>query len=289
VADEAVDRAAQAAGASVRVHVTALRSGIDRAANLDAALAAVERAAADGAGLVVLPEYASRFDPRGIGAEAAEPLEGPFVTSLAAASAASGVVVVAGTLLPGTRPERAVNAVVAITPVGLAGVYRKVHLYDAFGHRESDRLEAGDPATAPLVVPVGGLMVGVLTCYDLRFPESARRCVDAGATVLAVPAAWATGEHKADHWRTLLRARAIEDVVYVLGSAQQGRGVTGSSMVVDPLGVVLDEVEPPAERVGPDAGALGRAAVAEIDPAAVASARERNPSLANRRYRVVPG
>ncbi|MBX9247058.1 hydrolase [Actinotalea ferrariae] len=266
----------------MRVHAVALRSGLDREANAAAARTAVLRAADDGAALVVLPEYAAAFDPRGVSPDQAEPLDGTFVTALAEVAERTGAVVVAGTVLPGARPERAVNAVVAVGPAGVLGTYRKVHLYDAFGHRESERLEAGDPAAPPLVVPVGDLRVGVMTCYDLRFPEAARRLVDAGATVLAVPAAWAAGEHKADHWATLLRARAIESTAYVLGATQQGRGVVGGPAVVDPQGVVLDG--------RPDAGADGpERAVADVDAATVEAVRERNPSLVNRRYRVLPG
>ena len=268
---------------SVRVHVTGMRSRLDAEENRAAAVEAVSLAALDGARLVVLPEYASVFDPRGTAAEHAEPLDGPFVTALAAAAAASDVVVVAGTLLPGERVGRASNAVVVLTPAGLVGVYRKVHLYDAFGHRESDRLEAGPVDAPPVVVEVDGLHVGVMTCYDLRFPESARRLVDAGATVLAVPAAWAAGAHKADHWRTLLRARAIENVAYVLGSAQQGRGVTGRSIVVDPVGQVLAE-SALEDLTGPPPSMT---VVADLNPGLVAEMRERNPSLSNRRYAVV--
>src|SRR5665648_605623 len=232
----------------MRVHAVGLRSGLDAAANTALAVNAVLAAADDAADLVVLPEYAARFDPRGVGPEHAKPLDRGFVPALQDVARNRGVAVIAGTTAPGTTAPgtslpgtpRAVNAVVAIDAAGtLVGAYRKVHLYDAFGHRESDRLEPGPVDAAPLLLLVGGFVVGVLTCYDLRFPESARRLVDAGADVLAVPAAWAAGEHKADHWRTLLRARAIENTAYVLGAAQQGPGVTGESMVVDPDGVVL--------------------------------------------------
>src|SRR5690606_22109970 len=114
----------------------------------------------------------------------AESLDGPFVRTLRQAAVGGAVTVLAGTVVPGADVERAVNVVVAIGPDGsLLGRYDKVHLYDAFGQRESDRVEPGDPAAPPLVVPVGGLRVGVMTCYDLRFPESARRLVDAGADV----------------------------------------------------------------------------------------------------------
>jgi predicted amidohydrolase len=272
----------------MRVYAVGLRSGLDAAANTALAVHAVTVAADDAADLVVLPEYAARFDPRGVGPEHAEPLDRGFVPALQDVARTRGVAVIAGTTLPGT--SRAVNAVVAIDAAGtLVGVYRKVHLYDAFGHRESDRLEPGPADAAPLLLPVGGFVVGVLTCYDLRFPESARRLVDAGADVLAVPAAWAAGEHKADHWRTLLRARAIENTAYVLGAAQQGPGVTGESMVVDPDGVVLASAPGSADSGTPGAEqGAGLVAAADLLRAVLVAARERNPSLANRRYAVVP-
>src|SRR5690606_12511201 len=110
------------------------------------------------------------------------PICGPFVTTLRRLAREHRVAAIAGTLVPGSAPGRAVNVVVAADAHGeIVGTYRKVHLYDAFGHRESDLLDAGDPAAPPLVLRVGDLTCGVMTCYDLRFPESARRLVDAGA------------------------------------------------------------------------------------------------------------
>lgn len=156
-------------------------------------------------------------------------------------------------------------------------MYRKVHLYDAFGHRESDRLEAGHADAEPLVLDVAGLRFGVMTCYDLRFPESARRLVDAGADVLVVPAAWAAGPMKADHWRTLARARAIENTAVVLAVGQAGRGVTGRSVLVGPDGVV-----------GLECGETPEVRTIDLDQQSLAHVRETNPSLANRRYDVVP-
>jgi predicted amidohydrolase len=276
----------------MRVHVAALRTGLDARANTEKALDAIAAAGDEGAHLVVLPEYAGRFDPRGVGPEHAEPLDVGFVPALQAAARSEGIAVVAGTTVP--AGSRAANAVVSIDAAGrLVGVYRKVHLYDAFGHRESARLDAGPADAPPALLDIDGLRIGVLTCYDLRFPESARRLVDSGATVLAVPAAWASGEHKADHWLTLLRARAIENTAYVLGAAQQGPGVTGASVVVDPDGVVLARAGGPVVGQTPGEGPPGTAttasaAVAELSAAVVAAVRDRNPSLANRRYAVVP-
>ncbi|ACZ31645.1 Nitrilase/cyanide hydratase and apolipoprotein N- acyltransferase [Xylanimonas cellulosilytica DSM 15894] len=279
--DGAADDDTSPAGAPeslVRVAIAQIEVGADHAANRDAVTAVVRDAAARGADLVVLPEYASGFEPRGVGPEHAEPLDGPFVSLLRALAREHGLAIVAGTTLPGEAPGRASNAIVAVGAQGeLAGAYRKVHLYDAFGTRESDRLEPGPADAAPLTFAVGGLTVGVLTCYDLRFPEAARRVVDAGAQAILYPAAWVAGPLKADHWRTLLRARAIENTVAVVGVGMAGRTVTGRSLVVDADGVVVLELDETPQL-----------AVATLDPTATARTRAANPSLANRRYEVVP-
>ncbi len=263
---------------AVRVTVGQLRVSDDHDANREVVRRAVDTAARAHADLLVLPEYASGFDPEGTGPRHAEPLDGPFVTLLREEAVRTGTAVVAGTTLPGSTAERAVNAVVAVGADGaLAGVYRKVHLYDAFGHRESDRLEAGPADAEPLAFDVAGLRVGVLTCYDLRFPESARRLVDAGAQVRLVPAAWAAGPLKAMHWRTLATARAIENTSVVVAVGQAGPGVTGRSLVVGPDGTVgLELGEDPEIRT------------VDLDPVGLAEVRTRNPSLAHRRYRVLP-
>lgn len=268
---------------AVRVTVAQLQVGTDRAANLLAARDALRTAARVRADVAVLPEYASAYDPRGSGAAQAEPLDGPFVTMLREEARRGGLTVLAGTTLPADAPgpdgrARAVNAVVAVTATGdVAGVYRKVHLYDAFGHRESERLAPGPADAAPLVLDVAGLRLGVMTCYDLRFPESARRLVDAGADVLVVPAAWVDGELKAMHWRTLALARAIENTAVVVAVGQAGRGLVGRSLVVGPDGVVGLELD-----------ATPQVRTVDLDAGELAGVRERNPSLVNRRYAVVP-
>jgi predicted amidohydrolase len=116
-----------------------------------------------------------------------------------------------------------------------------------------------------------------MTCYDLRFPELARALCDAGATAIAVPAAWVAGPLKEDQWLTLVRARAIESTSYVVAAGQPGPGYCGRSVVVDPLGVVLAGV-PDGEGV----------AVADLDPAHVTEVRRRVPSLQHRRWDVTP-
>ena len=223
--------------------------------------------------LIVLPE-AAMYDfgqPSDDLASAAEKLDGPFVGLLHQQARLNNTTIVAGMFEhhPDGHPF---NTLVVVDPDGLQATYRKVHLYDSFGYRESDRLAAG--AIAPTVVRIADLQVGLMTCYDLRFPEMARLVVDAGADTLVVPAAWVAGDHKLHHWRTLVSSRAIENTVNVLATAQSGPRYTGHSMAVDPMGTVLVE-----------AGEHDETLVADLTFDSVTTARDVNPSLANRRIR----
>jgi predicted amidohydrolase len=277
VADIAEPSAGAATGV-VRVTVGQVAVSDDHGANRQTVLDAFKVADRVGSNLLVLPEYASAYDPHGVGPEHAEPLDGPFVTLLRARARKHGIAAIAGVTLPGSDGVRAVNALVVVDGSGeLSGVYRKVHLYDAFGYQESERLEPGPADADPVTLRLGGLTFGVLTCYDLRFPESARRLVDAGADVLVYPAAWVAGPLKADHWRTLLQARAIENTAVVIGVGMTGKGVIGRTLLAGPDGVIgLEMGEEQAYRT------------VDLDPAPLAAVRETNPSLANRRYTVVP-
>ncbi|WP_447924761.1 carbon-nitrogen hydrolase family protein [Georgenia muralis] len=263
----------------MRIAVAQLEATRDPQDNLAAVAPLVAGAAADGAELVVLPEYVMSYEPRPTAevlAAVAEPLDGPFVTGLARLAERHGTAVVAGVVEAGRLGELPANTLVCLGADGrLLGAYRKAHLYDAFGDRESERLRRVAPEA--VVVPLGGLHLGLMTCYDLRFPEMARFLLDAGADVLVVPAAWVAGPGKADHWDTLLRARAIESTAYVLGAGLVGPRCTGRSVVVGPAGEVV-------ARLGTQAGF----AVADVEADEVARVRADNPSLANRRFEVRP-
>ena len=176
----------------------------------------VAEAAAGGARLAVLPEATSvRFGRDALAA--AEPLDGPFVTGLAEAAREHGVAVLAGVFEP-AGDGRVYNTTVAIDEQGrIAGTYRKIHLFDSFGARESQFVAPGD---TPVVVELAGLRIGLITCYDLRFPELPRALSRAGAELLVVPSAWVAGPRKVHHWRTLVTARAIENVAYVAAVCQ---------------------------------------------------------------------
>ncbi|MGB9377788.1 MAG: carbon-nitrogen hydrolase family protein [Mycobacteriales bacterium] len=251
----------------------------DKAANRERIGVVVGQAVGAGAGLVVLPE--ASMHPFGRPDEplaaAAELLDGPFVDSLVAAARGTSTVVLAGMFESVPGDTHVYNTVVAVDEHGLRGSYRKLHLFDALGWRESDRLRPGDPAAPLLTVAVDDLTVGVLTCYDLRFPEIGRALIDAGATVLAVPAAWVSGPLKEDHWVTLARARAIENTCYLAGADQGPPDYAGRSLVIDPMGVVIAQC-----------GESDSVAFADVSAERVAAVRTKLPSLLHRRFEIIP-
>lgn len=256
----------------MRLTLSQLRGGPDKEANLGRMLTMVESAARADAELVVFPECSmAALPPDRDLAPLAEPLDGPFTSALAAAARTHRVAVVAGLWESVPDDVRVHNTVVALGPDGaLLGAYRKVHLYDSFGHRESDRVRPGQGET--LVLSLGATVLGVQTCYDVRFPELSRHLVARGAGVLLLPAAWVAGPLKEAHWDVLVRARAIENTVYVAAAGLVGAGYTGGTMLVDPMGVPVAA-----------AGEAEAVVHAVVDPERLRAARERNPSLANAR------
>lgn len=250
----------------------------DAAANLEAIRELASAAAQRGARVVVFPEYSSYFvDPFDASlAENAQTVDGPFVAGLVELAAELGVHLVAGLLERADDERRVRNTVVAVDGSGLLASYRKLHLYDAFGQRESDWVEPG-AIEPPRTFEVAGLRFGLMTCYDLRFPEVGRTLVDAGADVFVVPAEWVRGPLKEHHWRTLLHARAIENTVFVAAADHPPPLGVGCSMIVDPQGVELAAV-----------GTATDVAVAHLDPAAVSRVRRVNPALRLRRFGVTP-
>ncbi len=250
----------------VHVAVVQQTSGLEPGANRDL----IAELTPEHADLVVFPEaFARDFGKAGSDLSAyAESLDGPFVTEVERVAKERDTTIVAGLFETSGDPDRPYNTLV-MRGAGQAD-YRKIHLYDSFGYRESDRLSAGE--IEPVLTEVGGLTVGLMTCYDLRFPELGRLLVERGADVLVVPAAWMAGDRKVDHWRTLVLARAIENTAYVVAAAQPTPRYTGHSMVVDPRGDVLAE-----------AGDGDEVITAVLERDVLEEARRTNPSLANRR------
>ncbi|MGN6815919.1 MAG: carbon-nitrogen hydrolase family protein [Solirubrobacterales bacterium] len=262
----------------MRVAAVQLNSSGDKARNLDAAERLVRAAAADGAELVALPE---KWNLLAEGAElvaGAEPLDGPSLSGARGWARDLGIHLLAGSISErGSEGEKALNTSVLIGPDGEdLAVYRKIHMFDVDAggvrYRESAHEQAGSEVVA---APVGDLVAGLTVCYDLRFPELFRILALRGAQLIVVPSAFtlATGR---DHWEVLLRARAIENQLFVLAPNQVGEAPPhyssfGRSMIVDPWGVVL--------ATAPDEECF---VAAELDLAVLYRVRESLPSLANR-------
>jgi predicted amidohydrolase len=262
----------------LRVAAVQLNSTDEKPRNLAVAERLVRDAAADGAELVALPEKWNLL----AGGEAllagAEPLDGPSLDAAREWAAALGIHLLAGSISE-RAGAKAFNTSVLIGPDGgdLA-VYRKIHMFDVdvggVAYRESEHEEPG----SEIVVAQAGQLpdVGLTVCYDLRFPELFRILAVRGARLIAVPSAF-TSTTGRDHWQVLLRARAIENQVFVLAPNQSGKAPPhfdsfGQSSIVDPWGTVL--------ATAPDGEGF---VVADLDLSAQEELRESLPSLANRR------
>lgn len=262
---------------ALAIAVAQFAPGDDKAANLHSIDTLARRAAARGAKLVVFPEYSSFFvaemGERSVAA--AEPIDGEFATALSALAAELGVHLVAGMLEATSDLGRFANTLLAFDGGGnLVAKYRKIHLYDAFGQKESDWVVAG-AIENPETFVVGDMTVGLQTCYDVRFPEITRRLMDAGADLILLPSEWVRGPLKEHHWRTLVTARALENTVYIAAADQAPPIGAGNSMIVDPMGIELATI-----------GENTDVAIAWASLARIAEVRDVNPALALRRFTV---
>jgi predicted amidohydrolase len=267
---------------ALRVAALQMRSGPEPGPNLDALEALVDEAAAAGAGYVLSPEVTVAFaENRGGLARVTGPAEADAgLARVAGMARRHRLVLHLGSLAVALEDGRFANRSIVFGPDGaVLASYDKIHLFDATlpgvkAYRESDTYRGGDRA---VVVEAGRFRLGLTICYDLRFAALYRALAEAGAEVLAVPAAFTVPTGRA-HWEVLLRARAIETGCYVVAAAQgglhpNGRATWGHSMIVDPWGEVVAGLE------GDAPGVL----IADLDLARIAEARARVPALANAR------
>ncbi|WP_299998550.1 deaminated glutathione amidase [uncultured Cedecea sp.] len=225
-----------------------------------------------GASLLVLPEavLARQDDMPDLSVQSAQPLDGAYVTQLCEASRHTNLTTVL-TLHTPTIPGRAANTLIAVRAGEVIARYQKIHLYDAFSVQESRLVDAGDEL-APIIT-VDGMLIGLMTCYDLRFPDHALALALQGAEVLVLPAAWLRGPHKEKHWETLLTARALDTTCYIVASGECGNKNIGQSRVIDPLGITISAAaETPA------------LIFATLDKQRLVKVREMLPVLKNRRF-----
>jgi predicted amidohydrolase len=263
----------------VRVACVQMTSRADKAANLETAERLVSQAASTGADVVVLPEKWNGIGDAEVSHAIAEPLEGG--ESMAAMSAWArdhGITLVGGSIVERREGrEKFSNTCVVFDPEGqVVALYRKIHLFDVevggVVYRES---EAEEPGEEPVVAEVEDWKIGLSVCYDVRFPELYRILALEGAELVTVPAHFTTPTGK-DHWHVLLRARAIENQLYVAAAAQVGETLPGKpaygrSLIADPWGTIVAQA-PVHETV----------IAAELDRAWLQHIRTKLPSLANR-------
>jgi deaminated glutathione amidase len=267
-----------------------MTSAPEVAANLASARTLLERARQEGATLAVLPENFAIMGQRDADkVEVAEiPGEGPIQAFLGHCARELGLWIVGGTvpLRLANDPNRVAAASLVFDERGrCVGRYDKIHLFDVDipqrdeRYRESATVAPGNSATV-VSTPIG--RIGMAVCYDVRFPELFRVLQEQGAEILTLPSAFTAPTGKA-HWELLVRARAVENLCYVLAPAQSGihpngRETWGDSLIVDPWGQVLSRVTHP----GPGL------AVAEFDRTVQQELRERFPVLSHRRFSVAP-
>ncbi|MEU9339179.1 carbon-nitrogen hydrolase family protein [Streptomyces sp. NPDC048290] len=258
----------------MRIALSQLTTGPDPAKNLALIEDWTRRAADAGARVVVFPEASMACFGTPL-APLAEPLDGPWADGVRAIAAETGTVVVAGMFTPADE-GRVTNTLLATGPA-VETSYDKIHLYDAFGYRESESVAAGDRV---VTVEVEGVRLGLATCYDVRFPELFRAHADAGATATLLAASWGAGPGKLDQWELLLRARALDATLWVAAVDQADPGTAPGTA---PTGIGHSRV------VGPDGtirAALSEAPdllVTDLDTEEVTQTRRRVSVLSNRR------
>ena len=264
----------------IRVACVQMTSRADKAANLETADRLVAQAASTGADLVVLPEKWNAIGDAAVSHVTAEPLEGgESVSAMSDWARRHGITLVGGSITERREGrDKLSNTCVVFDPEGqTVAVYRKIHLFDVevggVVYRES---EAEEPGEEPVVAEVEDWRIGLTVCYDVRFPELYRILALEGAELVTVPAHFTTPTGK-DHWHVLLRARAIENQLYVAAAAQigetlPGKPAYGRSLIADPWGTVVAQA--------PDEQTV---IAAELDRTRLQDIRTKLPSLANRR------
>lgn len=263
-----------------KIAVVQMKASVDKDVNQDRILKYIQQTAESGAHMCTFPEFMMFYPPYDKTpaqiASDSEDITGPFVTSICQAAKENQIEVVGTFYETSPVPERVYDTAFMIDNTGeITSVYRKTHLYDALGFTESDKLVQGDTVALPTQTSAG--MVGMLICYDLRFPEVSRALVDAGSQILIAPSAWVRGYRKKDHWLIMNRARAMENGCYIIAPAHTGNLYCGHSVAIDPFGDIIFEL-------GDDEAV----AYADINTSIVDSTREKLPLLKNRRLDIYP-
>ena len=225
-----------------KIAVVQMKAHLEKEKNLTKILNNIRDAAKKDSALVTFPEFMMFYTPHNQSAKElaglAEKINGKFVTAISETAKENSIGIVGTFYEKSPRQHRVYDTSFLIDKKGkLVSRYRKIHLYDALGFKESKKLYPGSSVARPVSTSVG--MIGMMICYDLRFPEISRMLASSGSEILVGPSAWVRGEMKEEHWITINRTRAIENGCYVVAPDQVGNIYCGRSLVVDPFGRVL--------------------------------------------------
>lgn len=267
----------------MRIALAQILSSTDPDANLRLISEYSQRAKDAGAELVVFPEATmATFATRS--ADVAQPVDGPWARGVQDIARSQGISIVVGMFTPGAD-ARVRNTLLVVDANGeQVATYDKIHLYDAWGFRESRHIEPGDD---PVLVTLGGVTFGLATCYDVRFPELFKHLANAGAQAILVPASWANGPGKAEQFRALVLARALDSTCFILATGQADPATQGVEVKKgSPTGIGHSIAHGPLGDVLAEAGAEAALLVVDIDPGILSDSRERLPVLATSRFAI---
>jgi deaminated glutathione amidase len=227
-----------------KISLVQMRTSVEKEKNLKTILKYIAQAARKNSVLCAFPEFMMCYTPSSQSssqlASLAEKINGDFVSAIAEAARHNSIQVIGTFYEKSPKPNRVYDTSFLVNKNGkVVSKYRKIHLYDALGFKESKKLYPGSSVTEPIKTTIG--MIGLMICYDLRFPEISRMLASSGSEVLVVPSAWVRGKLKEEHWIIINKTRAIENGCYVVSPDQVGNIYCGRSLVVDPYGkVILD-------------------------------------------------
>lgn len=264
-----------------RLALVQMQSSSDKNTNLSASIDYIKLAAKKSADLICFPEFQMAYSPathtpRDL-FDLAEDIKGNFITTLRKSAKEHNIATVV-TMYERVQSKR-LNFRVSDTAAFISSngliksVYRKLHLYDALGFKESIKLVSGNRIERPVKTSFGNF--GLMICYDVRFPEMSRILTLMGAAILVMPSAWVSGIMKEEHWQIMTKSRAIENGVFIVAPNQIGNIYSGRSTVIDPFGAVLI-----------DMGTEEGLAIIEIDTSMIIRIRKALPLISNRRIDV---
>ena len=265
---------------SMKIGVVQFKASTNKENNLKKIISFISKASSKNATLCAFPEFMMFYTNSSQSstqlAKLAETINGKFVSAISNASKENRIQVIGSFYEKSRKKNRVYDTSFIINESGeIISTYRKIHLYDALGFRESDKMIPGSKIAKPVATSIG--KVGMMICYDLRFPEMSRLLAVAGSEVLVAPSAWVKGKMKEEHWISINKTRAIENGCYVIAPDQVGNIYCGRSLVVDPFGKVLLDMK---KKQG--------ISFVDIDLKKIHETRKILPLLQNRRTDVYP-